>query len=309
MSDAPATLAAPSAAPPPAAPVAPPPAAPALGSAWYTGWVKPDGSLDHSALDKAPDGIKSLKDTLGLFTKFDDLVDSYGHQRKLLSGKGLMAPRENATQAEKDAYRSKLRELQGVPEKPEAYGIDKMLDAIPEQYRDREFGTAMAKVMHEAGLSPSQVEAVIKPYTEHTLALLQAAEAADNTAAENALKEANAKLDKAWGLNRQRMEQMALRGALTGGIDPNSDLFKNPDVRILCANFARMVSEDKLVADPSGRGNVKPSKEQLHDLLNDKSHRLNEALWKDSHPMHGVAKAEFDRLTKLVGEEEDVARR
>lgn len=275
-----------------------------LGTAWWQNWVKPDGSFDHAAIDKAPDAIKPLRDTLGRFTKFDDLIDSYGHQRKMLSGKGLLPIRPDATEAEKAAHRDTLRKLQGVPAKPEDYGLQRPAE-MDEGLWDEEFASSMAKVMHEADFSPAQAQAVFKAWNEYITKTVQATEGDQSKAAQAKLQEDNAVLDREFGLNRPQMERLAVRGALSGGLDPNSDLFKEPHVRILCARFARMVSEDKLVAHPDGQGGMQTAQQQLDDMMNNKANPLNAPLWDNGHPMHEQAKQRFDVLTRQVGEEQD----
>jgi hypothetical protein len=271
---------------------------------WFSNWLKPDGSLDHAALDKAPDRIKAEAASLKVFGKFDDFVDQLSHQRKLLSGKGLQPLRADASEPEKQAFRDHLRKLQGVPDDPKAYGFDQRPESVPADMFDPKFAETMAVAFHKAGVPPGAAKELFESYNGYVVAAVREAQAAEAAAAEQKLKEDHAKLDKAWGIQRPRMEQMAVRAMIAAGQDVNSDVMKIPEVAILAATFGGMVSEDRL-PPINGAAGGQTAKEQFESLTNNPSNPLYAALWNPADPQHTRAVQVRDRLAEQLSAEQD----
>lgn len=248
------------------------------GTPWFTSWLRNDGTLDATALDKLPDTAKDLKGHLGLFQKFDDFITSTGNLRRVASLKGLTPLRAEATDAEKAAHKTEVRKFFGVPDKPEGYGF-KRPDSVPEDMWDDGFAQTMAKAMHDADVPPATAKALFDSYQKYMGEAITAAQGAEQTGAATRLQEMNAKLDGAFGIRRPAMEQLAVRGALAAGLDPNSDAFKNnADVVIALANVARQLGEDKLPRPEGAPGAGLDAEAEYRAMHGDPSNRYYPAI-------------------------------
>ena len=89
----------------------------------------------------------------GKYKSVEDLVTGYKHLETKLGERpqGLIAPGDDASEEDKAAYVAKLREINGVPESVEAYGIK-----APEGYDEARFN-GFLEFAHENGMTPDQV--------------------------------------------------------------------------------------------------------------------------------------------------------
>lgn len=273
-------------------------------SPWFSQWIKPDGALNHAALDKAPDTFKESRKTLERYGKIDDVLHAFDNQRRIISLKGLLPLREGATEAEKAAHKADVRKFYAIPETPEGYGF-KRPDNVPEDVWNQEFAQSMAKVMHENDIPPSAAKALFDAWNGYQGQAIQALEQTEQQQAAERLQEANAKLDQAFGVRRPAMEQLAVRGALAAGIDPNSDTFKNnPDVIIAMASVARLIGEDKLPRETGGAGGGMDAKAEYEAMHRDPSNRLFPAMQAmargESHPLAAEAIRRRDFLAEQI---------
>lgn len=272
--------------PPPSptpAPGSPPvPSSGAVQSRWWDGWIKPDGSLERTAYDKLPEPLKGFRPVLERFNTFDEMVQSHQHAQSLIGKKGLLPLSETATDAEKKEFDSCLREALRVPEKPDGYGIKRPAE-IPEGKWNEGLAKSMSELFHKHAVAPQAVQSIVQEFNRLSLEAETAAEQQRQTELAKAMEEGKAKLKAAWGYQQPQMEQLAIRGAKTLGIDPTSPLFtNNAEVLIACAKFASLVGEDKLIReDSSGRTaieTVESAKDEMRRMATDESHPMFRAL-------------------------------
>lgn len=271
---------------------------------WFSQWIKADGGLDHTALDKAPEQFKESKNNLSRFNKFDDLIHAYDNQRKIISLKGLLPLRAEATEAEKAAHKQDVRKYFGVPDNPEGYGF-KRPDNVPEENWSQEFVDTMAKVMHEHDVPPTAAKALFESWQKVQGEAFSALEQTQEQQAAERLQQSNAKLDQAFGVRRPAMEQLAVRGALAAGLDPNSDAFKNnPDVIVAMSAVARMLGEDKLPRPEGGPGGGLDAAAEHKAMHSDPSNKYYPAMVAmargESHPLQQEAIRRRDFLAEQI---------
>ena len=136
--------------------------APASTEHWEQGWVKNDGTFDHTRLDKAPDDIKALAKELSVYKTPGDFIKSFKEKASFASKKGIVEPLPANATPEMVAERlALLRKVNGAPEKPEGYGL-KRPDDIPEAQWNQEFADQAAKLAFENGLSPQALQGLAK---------------------------------------------------------------------------------------------------------------------------------------------------
>ena len=279
------------------------------GQPWFGSWIKPDGSFDHAALEKLPDNFKDAKPTLQRYGKIEDLVQAFDNQRRIISLKGLTPLRSNATDAEKQAWRQDYRKFVGAPDKPEGYtDVVKRPDSVPEEHWSQEFADHMAKIFNDSDLSAAQAKSIVDGWSKFQQDAFKALETHEQQTAAQRLQENNAKLDQAFGMRRPAMEQLAVRGALAAGVDPNSDAFKNsPDMIIAMARVASMLGEDKLPR-PEGAPGGADVEAEYQAMHNDPGNRYYNILRNSAHPQYKEALQRRDFLAEQIARNKAASR-
>lgn len=261
---------------------------------WFKGWLKEDGTLDKSRLDHLPDTLKGFRPTLEQFNKFEDFLGSAAHNKSLVGKKGMLPLSENASEAERKEFDTRLREALRVPKTPEDYGI-KRPDNFPEAMWDDGFAGEMGKVMHKHALSPEAARELVEANNRIIMERATKAEAVEAEAVLTARKAGNELLDREFGFQRAEMEKLAVRQARYMGIDPANPAF-NASPEMIVA-FARMGSRNKEPEFVRGESTQAPDAEaELHAIGHDKTHRYHKALRDPTHPLYSEANAHFDKL-------------
>lgn len=234
---APATVAAPVT---PAAPVTT--QAPA---AWHSDFIKADGTINHTSLDRLPDDLKPLaaslaniKDANGLFKKIENLSTLAGK-------KGLAALPPNAPPEAVAERNTLMKAINGVPDTIQGYNITKPADipdfAWNQKATDAALGVALKYNIPPAAVkewSDSQAAAV-----KEQVATLQADETKffqdQNTAFLTALQKDGIPVDKA--------NDMVTRAAEKFGMAADSPMLKYADVRLMLQRAAVATMEPRIV--------------------------------------------------------------
>lgn len=152
---------------PAATPASAPAAAPAgTAPAWFGEIFTEDGKVNGAAFDKLPDNLKQFRTTFEQYKTPEALFHALGHTKQLVGQKALTKLEANAPQEARDAQAKVLREVLGVPEKPEGYGITKP-EKLPEgvEWNDAE----MAKytgLLHKHNASPELVKELVALHLE-----------------------------------------------------------------------------------------------------------------------------------------------
>lgn len=268
----------------------------AASGPWFSGWLKPDGKLDKAALDKLPDSLKGFKATLEQFSDLDGVISAFQHNKSLVGKKGLAPLREGASDVEKAEHRKILAQVNGVPEKPEGYGI-KRPDNIPEDLWDQGYVDAMTQLFHEEAVSPAAVQRLVAKHNELIQAAVTKSESQDAEAHVASFTADNKKLDDAFGFQRAELSKMAERAARYFGVDPSSPGFnRNPDFIIAMAKVAQRIKEPEFV---QGTAVEAPDPEVELKSLTSGTHKYSKALKDPRSPLYAEAQAHFDKLVDL----------
>lgn len=130
----------------------------------------------------------------GKYTEFKD-IDSvfkgYDGLVKKLGSNPIVVPGEAATQAEKDAFNTRINQVRGVPESADKYEVT-VPKELPEGFIKPETMKGMMDVFHKAGVGKDQAHAIMNAYfSEETQAYNDtlARVTQEKTTAETALKE------------------------------------------------------------------------------------------------------------------------
>lgn len=273
-----ATPASPAAADPNAAPAA------ASSSSWAKAWLKEDGSLDHTALEKAPDELKPLAKEIGRYKSLDDLLKGWKERETFLGKKGILEPLPKDASPEQKAERAALlRRAQGGPEKPEGYGLTRPQD-LPEVMWDQKLADQAAQLAHKHGLSPDALKELVGLQVESVKVQSDAIKAADQAwydGQDKLIREFSLKE----GMDYGKALDFAKRAGIRFGVGAENPLFKNASFVLMAARIGRLLQEDRAVTgdvnDFSLAANMSPeaARKEAEAIRTDKNHPLYAAYW------------------------------
>lgn len=290
-------------------PVAPANTAPA---AWHSDWLKPDGSINHESYNRLPDNLKSLAPSLANAKSIDDVMTKLSNL-STLAGKKALAPLPSDAPAEAVAERNALlRTINGVPEKPEGYGITKPAD-LPDFAWNQKAMEAAVAIAHKNNISPSALKELVESQavaTREQMVTLKQDEANFWTAQDKAFKDALTKD----GIPYDKALDMATRAAKQFGVDPEGPMFKYAEVRLALqrAGLATMEPTLKTGETPMQPGNQDFNK-LAADVIHNKNNPEHDAYWNrgpkgGNHPQNAEVKkkvimwqAEAARLAQTGG--------
>lgn len=296
-------------APTPASTPAPAGGGSAVADPFWNGYFRTDGTLDRSRLDKLPDELKDARPFLERLKSPDDLFKSYVHAQKLVREKGLTPLREGASEAEIAEHRATLAKINGVPEKPEGYGI-KRPDDVPESVWDQSYTDAMSKLLHKHALPPAAVQELVAEHTKLQMAALEKAEQSAALEESKLIEQEQAKLKGEFGLLYDRKIQDAVRGAKWLGIDIHDPIFKNASMVIAAAKVADRIKEASHVDGQGAGAEGAPSPAaEITAMTSDPKHKFYNALRDPNNPLHTYAIEHRRKLARQMDAEAAVVGR
>ncbi len=272
---------------------------------WAKGWVKEDGTFDHSVFDKAPDDLKAMKKEVERYKTVPDYLKGQREREAMLGKKGLVDPLPADATPEQVAERSTLlRKVNGAPDKPEGYGLAKP-EGVPDEMWNADLAKQVSDLAHKHALPPAAVQELAQlqlKATQDGIAAQRAAETQwfdgqDKLIRENLTKEG---LDYAKGLDA------AQRAGRKWGVAPDSPLLKNATVFLLLNRLSKAGAEAGLVKGEQDHFGVNPamSNEQAaaaaDDIMKSKANPLHKAFWDGAHPDNAKAKETWRNLRELA---------
>lgn len=267
---------------------------PVVGKSFREGWIGADGKIDKAAYDRLPEHLKQYKDVFSRYETDEQLLQAFGNTYSLNGKKGLLPLPENASEADKAAFQTRLREVLKVPADVKGYGIVKPADVPDEQWNAPYVDGALA-VLHKYNAPPEMVKELLKFDQENAKGIYSKA----SQAQAQALKDAQAKIGQEFGTETPQKMALARRMAATVGMDVNDPVLGNhPGMIIALARMAAMVGEDKLVGNGGGGGAAGGStdREKAKSIVFDKSNELYEPYHDPNHGRHEEAVAAVARF-------------
>ena len=294
-------------------PNAAPPAAAPPAEYWGKGFIKDDGSFDHSRFDKAPDDLKGSAKEFGRYKALDELLKGHAELRAMASKKGIAEPLgKDATPEQRAEHMALVRRAIGAPDKPEGYVIEKPKDMPDANWDSKAIGEA-AKIAFEEGVSPAALQKLVAYETQRGIEGAKAQKAAmdqmwadqDKLIRETATKE---------GMNYDQARGFAERAAKKYfGIDKDNPLFQNATAMMGLARIGKMMQEGALIQGDAPDSNVAPTtpdgaKKALEDIRDNPKNPKWFAYWQRDpenpkkekpHPDHDKVVAEAKKLSAM----------
>ncbi len=260
---------------------------------WYKGWLREDGTVDAKAYDRLPEHLQHLKPSLATLGTADDIFTKMAHLNTLAGKKGLAplpADAPPAVKAERDAL---MRSINGVPEKPEGYGITKPAD-LPDSQWNGEYVSAAAKIMHAHNAPPSMVKALV----ELNMGEAKKQEAAQQSYEAQFFKEQETKIAEQFRLDGVPLDKgmdLAARTALRFGIDPKADpIFKNAGVVLMLQKVGVAIGEPQLVTGTGDGPQAQNDAARAEDIMHNKANPEYKIYWDGSHPQNKAVKQKVE---------------
>jgi hypothetical protein len=277
---------------PPAAPIEAPPAIPpssaqppptsGISEPWAKSWIKPDFSLDHAALERLPDHLKGMKDTLSNYGKFEDALTGWQNQQ-VMAGKKALAPLPADAKPEVFADRKALMDtINGVPANPKDYGITKPAD-LPDGHWNQVMADKYAAWGHKYSVPPVAMKELMGEQLGTVKGQL----------AEQAKGEAQfwSEQDRGFqaiiqrdNIAADRASALVEKGAVALGLDITNEqtktFLKGTDARLMAMRHAIAIGEDKAVTATGGQNNNAGDPAELaNSVVRDASNPLNGPYW------------------------------
>jgi len=270
--------------------------APINTSPWYSDWLKSDGTVNPASYERMPDHLKHLSASLKNHGTVNDVFTKMAHLETLAGKKGLGPLPENAPPEVVKARNELMRSINGVPEKPDGYGITKPADLPDTAWNPKAVETASA-IMHKYNVPPAAAKELVASQiaiAKEQLAAQATYEAQFFAAQETKIKDefarANVPFDKGMDL--------ATRTARTFGIDPDTNpIFKNADVILALQKVGVAIGEPKLVTGDSNKpADAMTDQQRAEDIIHNKSNPENAIYWNGGHPQNKAVKQKVNSL-------------
>jgi hypothetical protein len=268
-----------------------------VGEAWHVGLYGSDGKINATKFDSLPEHLKPHKDLFARYQTVEALMGGLANMSSL-AGKKALAPLPENASPEAKAERSKLlAQINNVPEKPEGYGF-KRPDNVPEAQWNQGYVDGIAGILHKHAISP----AAAKELMDFDLAQAGQLNAGSKVAQEKAQAEyataQNKALDEAFGAERSKHIDLAVRAIKTAGLDPNDAMFSDAKAVMLAAKFGAMISEDRLISGETNANAGMDDRAKALDIVNNPGNPLFKAYHEAEHPQHAQAVEAKSRLNQ-----------
>lgn len=270
-------------------PTGTPPAAPVATGPWYADWLKTDGTVNPAAYERLPEHLRHLGPSLANAKSIDDVMLKMAHLNTLAGKKGLAPLPADApanVKAERDAL---MRSINGVPEKPEGYGITKPKD-LPDALWNGEYVNEAAKILHAHNAPPSAVAQLV----QLSLKEGQKQMAAQASYEAEFFRQQEQKIAEGFqqqGIPTEKGLDLASRTAQRFGIDPKENpIFKNADVVMMLHKVGIAIGEPNLVTGEGAAPDVQSDAAKAEDIIHNKANPEYAIYWNGGHPQNRAVK-------------------
>jgi hypothetical protein len=262
-----------------------------------------EGKVSEKFLNSLSEEDKGLRKFFEKYASAEDpnkaMLQGVKNLQYLAGQKALEPLPADAPDSVKEERRQLMAKLNGVPEKPDGYGIKKPED-LPDGIVWPEGSEGKyAEIFHKHGASPELVKEVFALHQEG----LKAAEVQMEQQIGQQREAEMSLLKKEYGDRTQQVLKNAMRGASTLGLDPETakSLATSAAAVKAFAAVVDLVSEDKL--STGGESSTGTSyRDKALDILRNPNNPLHEAYHNQAHPQHDEAVRTRSELNKKWAE-------
>ena len=272
----------------------------AVQDPFWKDWLSTDGKLNKQAYSRLPEDLKALQPTLDKYEDLPTLLRSFHHAQTLVGKKGLMPLEENAPEAVRKEFDSRLREVLKVPKDVEGYGFKKP-EGFDEKLWDNDYASQVAGILHKHAVSP----AAAKELLEHNLKYMgeKAGQIGQQAEAQQQewLQSQHKLLQESFGAKMPEAIIAAQKGARALGLDPaDPDIGNNAKFIQALVRVSDIIGEDKLAFANNQSAGGKTAKEEMAEFQRG---NLWAALQDPMSAEHPRAQREFSRIAAAIAKE------
>lgn len=248
---------------------------------WAKSFIKPDFSLDHSALERLPEHHKGLKEVLSRQKTFDDVLTVMQHQQQLAGRKGLAPLPADAPEAAKVERKALIDQINGVPPSPKDYGITKPADLPDNAWHPKLVENAQAWA-HKYSVSPSALKELVGMNLASAKEQIAEHQQYEQQFFAKQEQDFSAQIRQD-NIPAERANALVERGAKALGLDASlpevQAILKNANVRLMAMRHAIATGEDTSPKEGGGAGAVSDAGTQASDIQHNPANPLYAQYW------------------------------
>lgn len=237
--------------------------------------------------DFKDEGLRGYAQVKG-WTAAEAAIESYKNLESRIGRKDLVLPKDDAD----EAGWNQVYESLGRPKAPADYGI-----TVPEG-GNAEYINGMAEIMHKAGLSTKQVQAIVNANNEFATKTQQAAETAFKAASSAEMNALRQELGAGWDMHAAAAQSAAHQlGIDKPKLDKLERALGTREMFDMLASIGKAIGEDTFEGNREG-SNAFMSPEAARAR---KSQLMNDQAWADKYRSGDVAaREEMRKLNEYI---------
>jgi hypothetical protein len=264
------------------------------------------GGVQNEFLQQLPEDLRGHA-SLANIKDMESLAKGYVNAQELAGRKGVLLPKEGASQAEWDYFYTQV----GRPESPDKYHLVRENEQSP--YPDTVIDW-WRQTAFKHGLSQQAAKSLLEEYVQLDQKLLAEANETIKAAHEKKGKEVEALMRREWGaaydqqLERGRL--VADKFADTETIEKLREAIGAPALMRMFARIGEKMSEDSLRGRPAAGGEAMTpgqAKAEIAAITGDTNNPLNKAYFDKRDPGHQAAVARMSELYQYLHPEQSGA--
>lgn len=254
-----------------------------------------DGKIDKAAYDRLPDSLKNHKDLFAKYDTVESLLTGFANSHSMAMKKALAPLRGDETPDILAERKKQLDTMLNVPTDPKGYGITKPAN-LPDELWSNEFAGKMAEWGIKNSVSPGAIREAVALLAERTQAEMNVYEQRNLDFFKQQTQTYELEAHK-MGLALDKANELVTTGASTLGIDKESPLLRNAEVRLACIRMTNLVAEDRLRKgdDSLAQGSNDPI-EQARDIARNPQNPMHKAWGDPTHPDHERVRGHWNDL-------------
>ena len=252
---------------------------------------------DPTVIDTLPEEVRSTlpaeivsDPSITKYKSIPDLLVGHQNLSKMISAKGVIMPKEDASPEEFDKFFNTL----GRPEKADGYKLSELKDLHPGIKVTPESKKAFLDFAHKSGLTNKQVDTLNQWYLGSVDGMLKAQDKAWN----DKVSALETNLKNKWGADYEKNRQIAQSLVeKVGGKDVISgfgEAINNPMVLEFLANVGKHFAEDDFKA--LGINDAMKGSPDALAKIKAMQADMKGPLWNEKDPGHDAAVAEYQKL-------------
>ena len=225
-------------------------APPVIAQPWFKGWVRDDGTLDNTALERLPAHLSPLRETWGRQKTIDDIGVTTAHFQTLAAKKALAPLAADAPEAARLERKAHLDSLNGVPKEAKEYGLTRP-ESVPERAWDAAYVDKVAGWAHKHSVPPTAMKELLNDVVATQVKGQLESQANAESAFWNEQQQNFDAIIKRENISSEKAAGLVEKGAIALGLDMTSDrtkvLLKGTDARLMALRHAIAIGEDSFV--------------------------------------------------------------